>query len=117
MRKYKFSNIKNKIYFYFYNPKNSEDIKIRQNILNSLKKFSIHIEDEDKEWGKKILQNFKKDIKPFFLNKNLMQYIFLKKYVKIKAQPKNNFLKVISFILKKLISNLMNLYKTFFNYD
>ena len=117
LRKYKFLNIKKSIYFYFYNPKNAKDIKIRQNILNSLNKFTIHIDDKDKDWGNKILKNFKKDIKPFFLNKNSMQYLCVNKYVKIKSKPKNNFLKLVSFILKKLIFSLMNLYDILFNHN
>ena len=89
------------ISFYIYDPLSKKQISDIQDLKKSLNKFSLNIEEKDKVWQDKILRNFEKDIKPFYENYQLIEYLTFMKYLNLRSN-KNNYKQILFFILKKI---------------
>ena len=110
LNKYKYKYKDDYLDFFFYDPNKKSDKLIKQNLLNCLKKFSLDIRKKDIDWNTKILANYQNNSEVFYKDKDLIKYIQIKKYLKIKNKANNFFKKIILFLIKKIIDILNSFY-------
>ena len=103
LKEYKYKYLEDHISFYINDPLNKEQNLNNQNLKISLNQFSLNLQESEKEWENKILNNFKKEIKPFHENNQLIKYVTFIKYVKLRDNIKNNYKKILAFFFRKIL--------------
>ena len=89
--------------FYINDTSNKEQKLNNANLMDSLNQFSLDMQESEKVWENKILNNFKKEIKPFHENNELIKYVTFEKYVRLRNNIRNKLKKLLTFVLKKIM--------------
>ena len=100
LKKYKYKYLEGHIPFYINDPSNKEQKLNNANLMDSLNQFSLDMQESEKVWENKILNNFKKEIKPFHENNELIKYVTFEKYVRLRNNIRNKLMKLLTFVLK-----------------
>ena len=103
LKKYKYKYLEGHIPFYINDPSNKEQKLNNANLIDSLNQFSLDMQESEKVWENKILNNFKKEIKPFHENNELIKYVTFEKYVRLRNNIRNKLKKLLTFVLKKIM--------------
>ena len=103
LKKYKYKYLEGHIPFYINDPSNKEQKLNNANLMDSLNQFSLDMQESEKVWENKILNNFKKEIKPFHENNELIKYVTFEKYVRLRNNIRNKLKKLLTFVLKKIM--------------
>jgi hypothetical protein len=103
LKKYKYKYLESHIPFYINDPANKEQKLNNQNLKDSLNQFSLVMQESEKVWENKILNNFKKEILPFHENNELIKYVTFVKYVRLRNNIRNKFKKILTFAFKKIM--------------